>query len=82
MAREGCAHRRRRRRLALVGTGATLAYNEEGPSPRASTRSTRRPWWIIGTGVVFDRLWYHDPITNELKSRLVERSRSPQGARG
>ncbi len=59
--------------LALTGTAATLSYFEESlPTSMnplfASTMVDHR-----SQELVFDRLWFHDPITNELKSRLVER---------
>ena len=59
--------------LALFGTGATLAYFEESlPTTLnplfASSMVDRR-----SQELVFDRLWYHDAVTNELKSRIVER---------
>lgn len=59
--------------LALVGGGATLAYYEE------SLPTTMNPLFASSMvdhrsqELVFDRLWYHDAITNDLKSRLVER---------
>lgn len=59
--------------LALVATGGTLAYYEESlPTSLnplyASTMVDHR-----SQELVFDRLWFHDPITNDLKSRIVER---------
>ena len=68
--------------LALVGTGATLAYYDESlPTSMnplfASTMVDHR-----SQELVFDRLWFHDPITNELKSRLVERWELADGGNG
>ncbi len=59
--------------LALFATGPTLAYFEE------SLPTTLNPLYastmvdVRAQDLVFDRLWYHDAITNELKSRVVEK---------
>ncbi len=59
--------------LALAGTGATMAFFDE------SLPTTMNPLFAASMvdfrsqELVFDRLWYHDAITNELKSRIVEK---------
>jgi len=59
--------------LSAVGTGATLAYYEE------SLPTTMNPLYAASMvdfrsqELVFDRLWFHDAITNELKSRVVQK---------
>jgi len=65
--------------LALLGTGASLSYYEEAlPTTLnplfADTMVDRR-----SQELVFDRLWYHDAITNELKSRIVQRYEVAEG---
>ena len=67
--------------LAL-STGATLAYFEESlPSTMnplfASSMVDRR-----SQELVFDRLWYHDAVNNELKSRVVEKWELADGGKG
>ncbi len=65
--------------LALLGTGASLSYYEEAlPTTLnplfADTMVDRR-----SQELVFDRLWYHDAVTNELKSRIVQRYEIAEG---
>lgn len=64
-----------------VTTGATLAYFEESlPStmnPLFSTSMVDRR----SQELVFDRLWFHDAVTNELKSRVVERWEIAEGGK-
>jgi peptide/nickel transport system substrate-binding protein len=59
--------------IALLGTGSSLSYYEE------SLPTTLNPLFAASMvdnrslELVFDRLWFHDPITNDLKSRVVEK---------
>ena len=58
--------------LASMMIAARLEYFEE------SLPTTLNPLWATSIvdyraqELVFDRLWYHDPITNNLSSRLVQ----------
>jgi len=58
--------------LFVVGTGGTLSYLEE------TLPTTMNPLFATSMvdyrsqELVFDRLWYHDAITNELQSRIVD----------
>lgn len=59
--------------LAFLGTGASLSYYEESlPTTLnplfADTMVDRR-----AQELVFDRLWFHDAVTNDLKSRVVQK---------
>ncbi|MEC7947083.1 MAG: ABC transporter substrate-binding protein [Myxococcota bacterium] len=68
--------------LAVIGTGATLAYNEE------SLPTTMNPLFAASMvdyrsqELVFDRLWFHDAVTNELKSRVVAKHEIVDGGKG
>ena len=67
--------------LAVLGAGASLGYYEESlPTTMnplfASSMVDRR-----SQELVFDRLWYNDAITNELKSRLVEKWELAEGGK-
>lgn len=67
--------------LALAGTGATMAFFDE------SLPTTMNPLFAASMvdyrsqELVFDRLWFHDAITNELKSRVVEKWELQDGAK-
>ncbi len=58
--------------VLFLGTGATLSYFEE------SIPSTLNPLYADSMAdhraqeLIFDRLWYHDAITNEIRTRLVK----------
>ena len=67
--------------LATLGTGATLAYFEESIPMSlnplyAKTMSDKR-----ATELIFDRLWFHDAITNELRSRVVQKYQVAEAGR-
>ena len=68
--------------LAVIGMGATLAYNEE------SLPTTMNPLFAASMvdyrsqELVFDRLWFHDAVTNELKSRVVAKHEIVEGGKG
>ncbi len=67
--------------LATLGTGATLAYFEESiPNSLnplyATTMADKR-----ATELIFDRLWFHDAITNELRSRVVQKYQVAEAGR-
>ena len=67
--------------LALAGTGATLAYHE------VSLPTTLNPLFAATMSdyrsqeLVFDRLWFHDAVTNELKTRIVEKWELAEGGK-
>lgn len=67
--------------VALLGMGASLSYYEESlPTTLnplfASTMVDNR-----SQELVFDRLWFHDPITNELQTRIVQEWSVVEGAK-
>ncbi|MFM2247695.1 MAG: hypothetical protein RL071_3769 [Pseudomonadota bacterium] len=67
---------------AVVGTGSSLSYNEEVlPSTLnplyASSMSDHR-----SQELVFDRLYFHDAINNDLKSRVVQKFEMVDDGRG
>ncbi len=68
--------------LAALGMAATLAYNEE------SLPTSLNPLFAFSMvdyrsqELVFDRLWYHDAITNELRSRIVDKWELVDAGRG
>jgi peptide/nickel transport system substrate-binding protein len=59
--------------LALFGTGASLSYYEE------ALPTTLNPLFAVtmvdrrAQELVFDRLWFHDAITNDLESNIVQK---------
>ena len=67
--------------LATMAIAARLEYFEE------SLPTTLNPLYASSMvdyraqELVFDRLWYHDPITNNLESRLVERWEVAEGGK-
>ncbi len=67
--------------LASMAVAARLEYFEE------SLPTTLNPLYASSMvdyraqELVFDRLWYHDPITNNLESRLVERWEVAEGGK-
>ncbi len=68
--------------FAVLGLGASLGYYEE------SLPNTMNPLYASSMvdrrsqELVFDRLWYNDAITNELKSRVVEKWELAEGGKG
>ena len=66
----------------MLGLGASLGYYEE------SLPNTMNPLYASSMvdrrsqELVFDRLWYNDAITNELKSRVVEKWELAEGGKG
>ena len=67
---------------AVVGMGSTVSYYEEGlpmtMNPLfAGSMVDRRSHELV-----FDRLYFHDAITNELRSRIVERAEVVSDGRG
>lgn len=68
--------------LALVATGGTLAYYEESLPQTLNPLYGKSMVDFRSQELVFDRLWYHDPITNDLKSRIVERWELALGGKG
>jgi ABC-type transport system substrate-binding protein len=67
---------------AVFGTGATVSYYEEGlpmtMNPLfAGSMVDRRSHELV-----FDRLFFHDAITNELKSRVVDRTEVVSDGKG
>ena len=62
--------------LATLGTGATLAYFEESIPMSLNPLYAKTMADYRATELIFDRLWFHDAITNELRvwshANLVE----------
>jgi peptide/nickel transport system substrate-binding protein len=59
--------------LALTSIGGTLAYFEESLPTSLNPLYASSMVDFRAQDLVFDRLWFHDAITNELKSRVVEK---------
>ena len=68
--------------LALVATGGTLSYYEESLPQSLNPLYGETMVDFRSQELIFDRLWYHDPITNDLKSRIVERWELALGGKG
>lgn len=67
---------------AVVGTGSSLSYNEE------VLPSTLNPLYASSMSdfrsqeLVFDRLYFHDAINNDLKSRVIQKFEMVDDGRG
>ncbi len=68
--------------VAALGTGSTLAYFEESLPTSMNPLYASAMVDYRSQELVFDRLWFHDAITNELKSRIVERYELVDGGKG
>jgi peptide/nickel transport system substrate-binding protein len=68
--------------LLLAGTGATLSYFEEALPTSLNPLFASSMVDFRAQDLVFDRLWYHDAITNELKSRVVDKWEIANGGAG
>ena len=67
--------------MAVLGTGATLAYFEEALPTTLNPLYADSMVDYRAQELIFDRLWYHDAITNDLESRLVERWELAEGGK-
>ncbi|MDP6932813.1 MAG: ABC transporter substrate-binding protein, partial [Myxococcota bacterium] len=59
--------------MSALGTGATLTYYEESLPTTLNPLYARSMVDYRSQELVFDRLWFHDAINNELRSRIVEK---------
>ncbi len=59
--------------MGVLGTGATLNYFEESLPTSLNPLFAETMVDSRAQELVFDRLWYNDAITNELRSRVVSR---------
>mgnify|MGYP001181347052 FL=1 len=67
--------------LAFVGTGATLAYFEESIPMSLNPLYAKTMADHRAQELVFDRLWFNDAITNELRSRVVQKYQVAEAGR-
>ena len=67
--------------LASMAIAARLEYFEESLPTSLNPLYASSMVDIRAQELVFDRLWYHDPITNNLESRLVERWEVAEGGK-
>jgi hypothetical protein len=67
---------------ALLSTGAALTYYEGALPTTLNPLYAAKMVDYRAQELVFDRLWYHSPINNELESRLgADRGRQGHQAR-
>ena len=67
--------------LATLGTGATLAYFEESIPMSLNPLFAKTMADHRAQELVFDRLWFNDAITNELRSRVVQKYQIAEAGR-
>lgn len=67
--------------VAVLGTGATLAYFEESIPMSLNPLYAKTMADYRAQELIFDRLWFHDAITNELKSRVVQKYQVAEAGR-
>lgn len=67
--------------VAALGTGSTLAYFEESLPTSMNPLYASAMVDYRAQELVFDRLWFHDAVTNELKSRVVEKYELADGGK-
>jgi peptide/nickel transport system substrate-binding protein len=67
--------------LAVIGTGATLAYFEESIPMSLNPLYAKTMADHRAQELIFDRLWYNDAVTNELKSRVVQKYQVAEAGR-
>jgi len=67
--------------LATIGTGATLAYFEESIPMSLNPLFAKTMADHRAQELIFDRLWFHDAVTNELRSRLVQKYQVAEAGR-
>jgi len=67
--------------VAVVGTGATLAYFEESIPMSLNPLYAKTMADHRAQELIFDRLWYNDAITFELKSRVVQKYQLAEAGR-
>jgi hypothetical protein len=65
--------------FTVLCTGATLAYFEEALPTTLNPLYADSMVDYRAQELIFDRLWYHDAITNDLESRLVDRWELAEG---
>lgn len=68
--------------MATLGTGSTLAYFEESLPTSMNPLYASAMVDYRSQELVFDRLWFHDAVTNELKSRVVQGWKLVDGGKG
>mgnify|MGYP003949940335 CR=1 FL=1 len=67
--------------LATLGTAANLAYFEESIPTTLNPLYAKKMSDHRATELIFDRLWFHDAITNELRSRVVQKYQIAEAGR-
>jgi len=67
--------------IAVAGTGATLAYFEESIPMSLNPLFAKTMADHRAQELVFDRLWFNDAITNELRSRVVQKYQIAEAGR-
>ena len=67
--------------FAVFGTGATLAYFEESIPMSLNPLYAKTMADHRAQELIFDRLWYNDAITNELRSRVVSKYQIAEAGR-
>ena len=67
--------------LAALGSGATLSFYEESLPTSMNPLYADTMVDFRSQELVFDRLWFHDAVTNELKSRVVEKWELAEGGK-
>lgn len=66
---------------AVLGTGATLSFYEEALPGTLNPLYAQSMVDFRSQELVFDRLYYHDPVDNELVSRVVEKGELAEGGK-
>jgi peptide/nickel transport system substrate-binding protein len=67
--------------MGALGTGATLNYFEEALPSSLNPLFAETMVDSRAQELIFDRLWYNDAITNEVKSRIVARHEVAEAGR-
>ena len=67
--------------VATIGTGATLAYFEERIPTSLNPLFANSMADQRAQELIFDRLWFHDAVTNELRSRVVQKYQIAEAGR-
>ena len=67
--------------IGVVGTGATLAYFEESIPGSLNPLYAKTMADYRAQELIFDRLWFNDAITNELRSRVVQKYQIAEAGR-
>lgn len=66
---------------ALLGTGATLGFYEEALPTTLNPLYAQSMVDFRSQELIFDRIYYHDPLDNELVSRVVESGTLAEGGK-